>query len=149
VLFRLTRDGAQRTIDKEAVMGKHKWALVFIMVLLSVAIAHAANTTTKKAGDYTVAISMGKNPPTTGKNDMGITISDQAGKAVTDAKVVVEYAMPAMSGMPAMSYKSNGELKGQTYRAVIEPSMAGSWGVTVRITRGGKAETVRHTIDVK
>ena len=56
--------------------------------------------------------------------------------------------MPAMSGMPAMNYKANADLKGDTYKAV-EPSMSGSWNVAVKISRGGKMETAKYTMDVK
>jgi nitrogen fixation protein FixH len=104
---------------------------------------------TKKAGDYTVDVTMDRNPPVTGKNSVEVRVKDKAGKAVTDAKVTVEYSMPAMSGMPAMNYKSDAELKGETYRTVISPSMAGSWNVAIKVARGGKTDTARLTIDVK
>jgi len=68
---------------------------------------------------------------------------------VTDAKVVVEYSMPAMSGMPAMNYKSTADLKSDKYVAVIEPSMSGSWNLAVKITRSGKTDTAKFTLDVK
>ncbi len=126
------------------------FAIFCMVVLLSLAVAaHAATTVTKKAGDYTVDVTMDKNPPVTGKNAVDIAVKDKAGKAVTDAKVAVEYSMPAMPGMPAMNYKSTAELKGEKYRAVIEPSMAGAWNIAVKIARGGKTETAKLTIDVK
>jgi hypothetical protein len=78
-----------------------------------------------------------------------VVVKDKAGKTVTDAKVVVEYSMPAMPGMPAMNYKSDAALKGEQYKAVIEPSMAGSWNIAIRINRGGKTDTAKLTIDVK
>ncbi len=123
--------------------------IVITMLLLVVGVVYAANTITKKAGDYTVELTIDKNPPITGKNNVDIVLKDKAGKAVADAKVLVEYSMPAMPGMPAMNYKSNAELKGDKYNAVIEPSMAGSWNVAVKISRGGKTETAKLTIDVK
>jgi hypothetical protein len=119
------------------------------MVLLMVSVAYAAGTIAKKAGPYTVEMSMDKNPPVTGKNNADITVKDASGKAVTDAKVAVEYSMPAMPGMPAMNYKSEAELRGETYKAVISPSMAGSWNMAVKVSRAGKTETARFTIDVK
>jgi nitrogen fixation protein FixH len=112
-------------------------------------VAFAANTITKKAGDYTVDFTTDKNPPVMGKNNVDVTVKDKAGAAVKDAKVIVEYSMPAMSGMPAMNYKSTGELKGDKYVAVIEPSMAGSWNIAVKITKGGKTDTAKFTVDVK
>ena len=57
--------------------------------------------------------------------------------------------MPAMSGMPAMNYKANADLKGDTYKAVIEPSMSGSWNVAVKISRGRKDGDCEIPLDVK
>ena len=124
-------------------------ATVCIVVAVTIGAAFAADTLTKKAGDYTVGLTMEKNPPVMGKNNVDVSVKDPAGAAVTDAKVVVEYSMPAMSGMPAMNYKANADLKGDTYKAVIEPSMSGSWNVAVKISRGGKTETAKYTMDVK
>ena len=124
-------------------------ATVCIVVAVTIGAAFAANTLTKKAGDYTVGLTMEKNPPVMGKNNVDVSVKDAAGAAVIDAKVVVEYSMPAMSGMPAMNYKANADLKGDTYKAVIEPSMSGSWNVAVKISRGGKTETAKYTMDVK
>jgi nitrogen fixation protein FixH len=126
-----------------------KLALIGIALLLTAVVASTACAVTKKAGDYTVDVTMDRNPPVTGKNSVEVRVKDKTGKAVTDAKVTVEYSMPAMSGMPAMNYKSDAELKGETYRAVISPSMAGSWNVAIKVARGGKTDTARLTIDVK
>jgi hypothetical protein len=124
-------------------------AVVSILVAVTISAAFGASTLTKKAGDYTVGLTMEKNPPVMGKNNVDVSVKDAAGAAVIDAKVVVEYSMPAMSGMPAMNYKANADLKGDTYKAVIEPSMSGSWNVAVKISRGGKTETAKYTMDVK
>jgi nitrogen fixation protein FixH len=126
-----------------------KLALIGIALLLTAVVASTACAMTKKAGDYTVDVTMDRNPPVTGKNSVEVRVKDKTGKAVTDAKVTVEYSMPPMSGMPAMNYKSDAELKGETYRAVISPSMAGSWNVAIKVARGGKTDTARLTIDVK
>jgi hypothetical protein len=103
----------------------------------------------KKAGDYNVLIKIDKNPPVAGKNNMEIAITDSSGKAVTDAKVVLSYSMPAMAGMPAMSYKADAEPKGSVYRTKVDYSMAGSWNNELKITRGGKTASARFTIDAK
>jgi hypothetical protein len=123
--------------------------LAVVLGLLIVVTAFAANTISKKAGDYSIDFTTDKNPPVMGKNNVEITIKDQKGAPVTNAKVVVEYSMPAMSGMPPMNYKSTADLKSDKYAAVIEPSMAGAWNVAVKITRTGKTETVKFTMDVK
>jgi hypothetical protein len=104
---------------------------------------------TKKAGDYTVLITIDKNPPVTGKNNMAVGIKDGAGKDVTDATVVIDYVMPAMPGMPAMNYKAGTSLKNKRYVAEVDFSMSGSWSIAVKITRGGKTQSVKLNVDVK
>ncbi len=126
-----------------------KLALLVTVLLLTAAVVSTAGATARKAGDYTVDVTMDRNPPVMGKNTMDVVVKDKTGKAVTDARVTVEYSMPGMPGMPAMNYKSDAALKGETYRAVISPSMAGSWNVAVKVARGGKTDTARLTIDVK
>jgi uncharacterized protein YneF (UPF0154 family) len=81
---------------------------------------------TKKVEDYTVKVEIDKNPPIVGDNNLSIAIKDGAGKNITDAKVKVEYGMPAMPGMPAMNYKADATLKGNDYKAKVNFSMAGS-----------------------
>lgn len=101
----------------------------------------------KKAEDYSVLIKIDKNPPVAGDNLVTLEIKDGAGKIVNDAKVKVEYGMPAMPGMPAMSYKADAELKGNEYKAKMNLSMAGSWNVTVQIIQGEKVRKARFTVD--
>jgi hypothetical protein len=123
--------------------------VIAIVIAMIAGAAMASETITKKAGDYSVGITIDRNPPIVGKNNVDIAIKDSKGAAVTDAKVVVELSMPAMPGMPAANYKSNAELKGQGYRAVIEPSMSGGWNLAIKIARAGKTDTARATLDVK
>jgi hypothetical protein len=103
----------------------------------------------KKAGDFDVEITIDKNPPVVGKNNMEIEIKDAAGKYVTDAKVKVEYGMSAMPGMPAMDYKTDAAIEGNEYKAVMELSMSGPWNVTLKITRGDKTSKLKFTIDAQ
>lgn len=119
-----------------------------IILLLIAGIAYAKDyEVKKKAGEYDVEIKIDKNPPVVGDNNIGIEIKDASGKYVTDAKVRIEYSMPAMPGMPAMNYKTDTELKGYEYKAKMNLSMAGSWNVIVKITRGGKTTTVKFNVD--
>jgi hypothetical protein len=127
-----------------------KLAVATLAVLMMVTVAYAKDyEVTKKAGDYTVDIRIDKNPPVAGNNNMEIAVKDATSKAVTDAKVVVEYSMPAMPGMPAMNYKADAALKGNIYKATINPSMAGSWNVTVKVTRADKTQSAKFTVDAK
>ena len=104
---------------------------------------------TKKAGDFAVTVKIDRNPPVTGENNISVSIKDAAGADVKDAKVTVEYSMPAMPGMPAMKYKADGELKGSEYQAKLNFSMSGGWDTTVRITQGAKKAQAKFNIDVR
>jgi nitrogen fixation protein FixH len=129
-----------------------KWIGITVSVILLIAgIAYAKDyEVKKKAGDYNVEIKIDKNPPSVGKNNMEIEIKDAAGKYVTDAKVNVEYSMPAMPGMPAMDYKTEAKLeKEYEYKATIDLSMSGSWNIIVKITRGDKTSKVKFSIDAQ
>jgi hypothetical protein len=124
--------------------------LTAIILLLAIGLANAKDyEITKKSGDYTVQIKIDKNPPVTGENKMDIAIKDTAGKNVTDAMVTVDYGMPAMPGMGAMNYKTTAGLKGDRYLATINFSMAGPSYINIKITRGGKSQSVKLNVDVK
>ncbi len=127
-----------------------KVALVAAICLMIAGTVYARDyEVTKKAGEYTVDVRIDKNPPVAGKNNVAITIKDAAGKAVTDAKVLVEYSMAAMPGMPAANYKTEAALKADKYTAEMTPSMAGPWSVAVKVTRAQKTQTAKFTIDAK
>lgn len=104
---------------------------------------------TKKAGDYNVVVTIDRNPPTTGDNNLAVSVKDGAGADVADAKVSVEYSMPAMPGMPAMKYNHNAELAGKQYKTKVNFSMSGSWNMVVKIVRGGKTAQTRFTVDAR
>lgn len=123
---------------------------VMVALLLIAGVVYAKDyEVNKKAGEFNVLIKIDRNPPVVGKNNVEITINDTSGKVVTDAKVVLELSMAPMPGMPAANYKSNAELKGDKYKAVIEPSMAGPWNLAVKVSRGGKTDTAKLSLDVK
>lgn len=123
-------------------------SVVTLILLLIAGIAYAKDyEVKKKAGEYDVEIKIDKNPPVVGDNNIEIEIKDASGKYVTDAKVRVEYSMPAMPGMPAMNYKTDTEIKGYQYRAKMNLSMSGTWNIAVKITRGGKTATVKFNAD--
>ena len=118
------------------------------MLIFITGIAYAKDyEVKKKAGEYDVEVKIDKNPPVVGNNNMEIEIKDASGKYVTDAKVKVDYGMPAMPRMPAMNYKTDAELKGNEYKAKMNLSMSGSWNIAVKITRGGKTATAKFSVD--
>ncbi|HUO77784.1 MAG TPA: FixH family protein, partial [Thermodesulfovibrionales bacterium] len=103
-----------------------KLGFMVLVLLLVAGIAYAKDyEVKKKAGDFDVQVAIDKNPPVVGDNNVKIEIKDSAGKYVSDAKVVVDYGMPAMPGMPAMNYKADAELKGNEYKAKMNLSMSG------------------------
>ncbi|MFZ5998312.1 MAG: FixH family protein [Nitrospirota bacterium] len=125
-------------------------AAVVMVVLLMAGIAYAKDyEVKKKAGEYDVTVRIDKDPPTTGENNIAITVKDAAGTAVTDAKVKVEYSMPAMPGMPPMNYKTDAALSGSEYKGKVNFSMAGPWNVVVKVTRGGKTSSMKFSVDAR
>jgi hypothetical protein len=126
-----------------------KLITVLVILLVAAGLVYAKDyTVTKQSADYTVNVKMDKNPPVAGSNKTEITIKDKAGAYVTDAIVTIEYAMPAMPGMPAMNYSSMTELKDKAFLATINFSMSGAWNVTIKITRTGKTQSVKFNVDV-
>ncbi len=124
-----------------------KIAISLLMLLVATGVAFAKNyEVNKKAGEYDVTMIIDKNPPVAGDNAAVVTVKDSTGKAVTDAKVVIDYSMPAMPGMPAMNYKADGQLKGDEYKAMLNFSMAGAWNVAIKITRGDATATVKFNV---
>ena len=127
-----------------------KLLMIGLVVMLSAGMASAKDyEVKKKAGEFDVVVAIDKNPPVTGDNNVTISVKDAGGKVVKDAKVIVDYSMPAMPGMPAMNYKADAVQKGDEYKAVMNLSMAGSWNIAVKISAGGKNGSLKFTIDAK
>ena len=127
-----------------------RFAVLTMVVLLAAGTAFAKDyEVQKKAGEYDVKVAIDRNPPVVGDNNAAIEIKAAGGHHVRDAQVKVEYSMPAMPGMPPMSYKTDAVLKGDVYKATLGLSMAGSWNVTVKITREGKTSNMKFTVDAK
>ena len=125
-------------------------SFMVVLMLLAVGVAFAKDyTVSKKAGEFDVVVTIDRNPPVVGNNNVTVSVKDASGKVVSDAKVVVDYSMPAMPGMPAMNYKANASLSGSEYKAVMNLSMSGAWNVAVKITKGGKTSAVKFNIDAQ
>lgn len=125
-------------------------AILTMAISLIMGIVYAKDYEVKKKVDnYNVEVRIDKNPPVVGDNNIEIGIKDATGQHVTDAKVIVEYSMPAMSGMPAMNYKADTKLDGYEYKTRINLSMSGSWNVTVKISRGEKTSKVKFSVDAQ
>jgi len=127
-----------------------KFIVFAVIVFLAAGVAYAKDyEVKKKAGEFDVVVTIDKNPPVTGDNGVTVSVKDASGKAVAGAKVVVDYSMPAMPGMPAMNYKADAMQKGDEYKAVMNLSMAGPWNIMVKISAGGKSGSAKFTIDAK
>ncbi len=127
-----------------------KLALVLLVLLVTAGVAFAKGyEVNKKAGDYDVALTIDRNPPVAGDNQVTIVVKDAAGKMVKDAQVRIDYSMAAMPGMPPMNYKTDAALKGDEYQATMGLSMSGPWNIVVKITRENKTASMKFTVDAK
>lgn len=123
---------------------------VAMVILFSAGVVYAKGyEITKKAGEYDVTVTFDRNPPVASDNAVSVAIKDASGKVVKDAQVKIEYSMPAMMGMPAMNYKADAKLDGDSYKANLGLSMSGSWNVAIKIARAGKTVTMKFTVDAK
>jgi hypothetical protein len=127
-----------------------KTMLVVLMIMLITSAAYAKGfVASKQAGPFSLNISLDKNPPTTGENSIIILVGDSAGKPVTDAKINIQYGMPAMPGMPAMDYKTAIAGKDGKYSGKLNFSMPGSWFIEVKVEAAGKKGKTKLNIDVR
>ncbi len=127
---------------------RKKIAVIILVLLFAAGIAFAKDyTATKSAGAYHVTMTIDKNPPVVGNNNFAISVKDASGKYITDAKVAVEYSMPAMPGMPAMSYKTDAVLSDNEYKGKFNLSMSGAWNIAVKISKGGKTVTAKFNVE--
>jgi hypothetical protein len=104
----------------------------------------------KSAGDLKVILFIERYPLVKGDNSLNVKVADAAGKAITDATVVVRYFMPPMPGMAPMEYKTQAVMKGDNYTFSANIPMEGGWKAEVSVTRGGSpAVTATFNIDAR
>jgi hypothetical protein len=104
----------------------------------------------KSAGDLKVTLSVERYPLVKGDNSLNVKVANGAGKAITDATVVVRYFMPPMPGMAPMEYKTQAVMKGDGYSFSANIPMEGGWKAEVSVTRGGSpAVTAMFNIDAR
>jgi hypothetical protein len=101
----------------------------------------------KKAKDCFVEITMEKDPPVIGMNRVEIVVTDENGRAVRDAKVVVIAFMPAMPGKSSVRNMAAAKWEGGKYRAKIDLPVGGSWEMSVAVTQGGKTTMAEWTVN--
>jgi hypothetical protein len=98
---------------------------------------------------HTLEITLNRNPPIMGKNDIGIEIKDARRQYVINAPVTVNYYMPPMPGMPPMNYTLNATPRGSGYMATMDFIMTGPWNIIVRTSIAGKQFRLTIPIDVR
>ena len=131
------------------VLLKNLFLNIFI-VLLIITVAYARDyKVRKKSGNFIVEMMIDRNPPIVDKNKITLEIKDDRGRYITDAKVIVNYYMSPMPGMPPMNYNTAAQLQGKEYKAVMDLIMAGPWNIVVKIIRAGKTFAVTFAIDVR
>jgi hypothetical protein len=125
--------------------------VLIALALMSSFMVHAAEYEVKgKAWDYSVEVSIDRNPPGRGNNNIKIVIKDKTSKLITDAQIQVKYLMPSLPGKPPMmEYATTANLIGDHYQAQMDLSMAGEWAVVLGITHAKKTATMKFTFMVK
>ena len=106
-------------------------------------------TIRRKIDGYTVDISINRNPPIIGKNDIRIEIKDPFGKDVINPPVTVNYFMPPMPGMPPMNYTVQASPGSSGYKATMDFIMTGPWNIVVKANTPGKPLRMTVPIDVR
>ena len=125
-------------------------SIIVVLIVLTSTLAYSRDfILRKKSGNFVVEMRIDRNPPIVDKNRVALSIKDVNGKAITDAKVNVNYYMPPMPGMPPMNYNTVARLRGAEYAATMDLIMAGPWNIVVKISRGGKVSSVFFAIDVQ
>ncbi len=127
-----------------------KIALAMVALLITAGAAFAKDyEVSKKAGPFNVTVTLDKSTPATGDNEVTVTVKDAKGQVVKGAKVIVDYSMPAMPGMPPMNYQADALAKGDGYKATMNLSMAGPWNVIVKVRSGAQHGRMQFSIDAK
>ena len=101
--------------------------------------------TEKKAGGLTLVFSTDPTPARMGENRIRVTVTDEADKPVSNAKVQLTFTMPMPGMIPATVPMAAG--KSGTHEAKVNLGMAGQWDLTVIIQRSGQPD-VKETFSV-
>lgn len=103
----------------------------------------------KKADGLVFEITINRNPPVMGDNEIRIEIKNDQGNAVSGAEVLVNYYMPPMPRMVPMNYTIPARPRNGEYRAVMDLIMVGPWNIIIRSKIEGKSFRVMFPIDVR
>jgi hypothetical protein len=126
------------------------FALAFLVVSAGQSPCEAGDYRVRKKADGLVfEVSINRNPPVQGDNEIRIEIKDPQGKPVLGVEVFVNYYMPPMPRMAPMNYTVPAVPKEGEYRAVMDLIMSGPWNIVVRTRVDGKSIRVTFPIDVR
>jgi hypothetical protein len=93
------------------------------------------------AKGYKMTLRTEPDPPQGAKeNTLHVSLTDPAGKPVSDAQVRLTFTMPAMPAMNMPEMKNGAELKwtGSDYTGKLQIMMAGGWNVALEARRGNE-----------
>lgn len=97
---------------------------------------------------YKLTFRIDPDPPQGAKqNTLHVTLTDPAGKPVSDAQVRLTFTMPAMPTMNMPEMRNGAELKwtGSDYSGPIQIIMAGGWNVGIEARRGNEILATTQT----
>ena len=94
-----------------------------------------------RSGPFQLGIELEPQTPRVGKNTLTVVLQDRGGEMLSGASIKAVAEMPAMGAMPAMQAPADmTEIEPGLYRGTFEPSMEGSWPLTLNIQAPGLPE---------
>ena len=93
----------------------------------------------ESTGSVSIEFRVQPDPPRAGENRLEVTVRQRDNDPVPDATVTTVFSMPAMPAMNMPAMRSSTTLTHESsglYRGVGSLSMAGTWNVTVTVSRG-------------
>ncbi|NOX60741.1 MAG: FixH family protein [Chloroflexi bacterium] len=107
-----------------------RWFLFLIIAVLLSAACTRASRELETAADVEVQLMVEPAPPVVGEAVLVITITDETGAPLEDAKLDIKGDMAHAGMKPVLATAERGE--GGVYRVPFEWTMAGDWFVTIR-----------------
>jgi hypothetical protein len=99
----------------------------------------AGQSTTSSSQGLTIDFRSEPDPPRSGESSIEVDVKQPDGSPVSDATVTAVFSLPAMPSMNMPSMRSDSTLVHEgsgRYRGRAQLSMAGTWNVTVAVSRG-------------
>ncbi|WP_439510586.1 efflux RND transporter periplasmic adaptor subunit [Marinimicrobium koreense] len=91
-----------------------------------------------QSGPFQLGVEIDPKTPRVGENDLTLVLLDDSGEPVSGASIKAVAEMPAMGAMPAMQAPADmQEVEPGLYQGTFEPSMDGSWPLTLQISKEG------------